>query len=235
VEDLAGKTAVVTGAGSGIGRAVALNLARNGMRVAILDIQADNAEQVAAEARRGGAEAWAAACDVSDGDATADLVRSFGPIGVLIANAGVTAFEPFAEMRESDIDWIYGVNFLGVSRLLRTVLPGMIAAGEGHVVVTSSMAGLVPTWAPIHAPYVATKAGALGMVLNLRPELAAHGVGCTVVCPGGVATNILDAPKRRPDRFGGASTSPIEPPKGFGSPSAPRHRQRTPEEVAAMI
>lgn len=235
MQDLADKTAVVTGAGSGIGRAVALNLARNGMRVAILDIQGEAAEKVAAEARALGAKAWAAACDVSDGDATSELVKSFGRVGVLVANAGVTAFERFANMREADLDWIYAVNFLGVSRLVRTVLPDMIAAGEGHIVVTSSMAGLVPTWAPIHVPYVATKAGILGMVLNLRPELAEHGVGCTVVCPGGVTTNILDSPKRRPERFGGASAMPIETPKGFGSASAPRYRQRTSGEVAAMI
>jgi NAD(P)-dependent dehydrogenase (short-subunit alcohol dehydrogenase family) len=187
------------------------------------------------EARALGAEAWAAACDVSDGEATATLVTSFGPIGVLVANAGVTAFERFADMRETDLDWIYSVNFLGASRLIRAVLPGMIAAGEGHLVVTASMAGLVPTWAPIHVPYVATKAGLIGMTLNLRAELAEQGVGCTVVCPGGVATNILDSPKRRPQRFGGASTAAIETPKGFTSPSAPRYRQRTPDEVAAMI
>jgi len=237
MQELAGKAALVTGAGSGIGRALALNLARNGMRVAALDIDGPAAAQVASEARVLGAEAWAAACDVSDpaatGEALSGATRALGPIAVLCANAGVTAFERFAEMSDADVDWIYSVNFMGVSRLVKAALPQMIAAREGHIVVTASMAGLVPTWAPIHVPYVASKSALIGMTMNLRSELAEHGVGCTVVCPGGVSTSIMDSPRRRPERFGGASANPIQPPKGFTPGSGPR-AMRTPEEVADM-
>ncbi len=235
---LMGKAALVTGAGSGIGRALVAELAGAGMMVGALDIDAAAAETAAAEARAGGGAAIGLACDVSDaaqmGAAFAQVEDRLGSISLFCANAGVTAFERLADMSATDIDWIYHVDFLAVSRGIRAVLPAMIAAGEGHIVATASMAGLAPTWVPYHVPYTAAKAGVIGMLMNLRPELAERGVGCTVVCPGGVATNILDSPRRRPDRFGGPTSGGITPPAGFRAPAGSRYVQRTAGEVARM-
>lgn len=234
-----GRVCLVTGAGSGIGRAMALAFAGEGMKVAVLDIDAAAAEAVAAEVRELGVEALGLACDVSEG---AEVTQTFalaaarlGPVAVFCANAGVTAFERFSDMSASDVDWILGVNLLGVVRGVRAVSPAMIEAGEGHIVAIASMAGLVPTWAPNHVPYAATKAGIIGLMMNLRAELAEQGVGCTTVCPGGVITDILNAPRRRPDRFGGPSDEPIRPPPGFRAPVGTKYAQRTPDEVARMV
>jgi len=239
MKTFAGRVCLITGAGSGIGRAMALELAGQGMKVGVVDIDAQAAEGVAAEARELGVEALGLPCDVSDEAGVAEtfsrVAARLGPVALFCANAGVTAFERFADMSRSDLDWIYGVNLLGISRGVREVAPGMIAAGEGHVVATASMAGLVPTWAPNHAPYAATKAGIIGLMMNLRAELAEHGVGCTVVCPGGVVTDILNSPRRRPSRFGGPSAEPVRPPPGFQAPAGARYAQRTPQEVALMV
>jgi len=234
-----GRVCLVTGAGSGIGRAMALEFAGQGMKVAVLDIEGAAADAVAAEIRGLGVEAVGMACDVSDDSGMAEAfdraaVR-LGPVAVFCANAGVTAFQRFADMTAADLDWIYGVNLLGVSRGVRAVASGMIAAGEGHIVATASMAGLVPTWAPNHVPYAATKSGIIGLMMNLRSELAEHGVGCTTVCPGGVITDILNAPRRRPERFGGPSDERIKPPPGFRAPVGAKYAQRTPQEVARMV
>lgn len=235
---LNGKAALVTGAGSGIGRALVLELASAGMKVAALDINAVAAEASAAEACDAGGVAIGLACDVSDAahmDAAFALaVERLGPMRVFCANAGVTAFERFADMSTTDVEWLYHVDFLAVSRGIHAMLPAMIAAGEGHIVATASMAGLAPTWVPYHVPYTAAKAGVIGMLMNLRPELAERGVGCTVVCPGGVATNILDSPSRRPDRFGGPASGGITPPAGFRAPAGSSYVRRTAREVARM-
>jgi len=138
-------------------------------------------------------------------------------------------------MSATDVDWIHHVDFLAVSRGIHAVLPAMIAAGEGHVVATASMAGLAPTWVPYHVPYTAAKAGVIGMLMNLRPELAERGVGCTVVCPGGVLTDILHSPSRRPERFGGPTSEGVKPPTGFRAPTGSKFVQRTPGQVARMI
>jgi NAD(P)-dependent dehydrogenase (short-subunit alcohol dehydrogenase family) len=239
VIDFSKNTAVITGAGSGIGKALAERLIREGMRVAVLDIDAANAQSTAASL---GDAALAIACDVSDTksvqEAVAQVLVALGAPTIVCANAGVTAFEPFADMSEMDIDWIYHVNLLGVSRVIRATLPAMLAAGRGgHIIATSSMAGLVPTWAPIHVPYTATKGGILGLMMNLRSELANHNIGCTTICPGGVSTNIFHTLKHRPERFGGPSNELLAPPAGFTLPSstARRSTMRTPEQVAEMV
>lgn len=206
--EIAGKAAVVTGGGSGIGMGLAKELARQGARVAVADISLENAERVAAEIRAAGGTAVALHCDVCDRGAIARMrdaaVAALGPIGLVFANAGATSFTPLAEMSDDDVDWIVQVNLMGVLHTTRAFLPGMIAAGEGHICATASMAGLLPGWMPVHVPYSAAKAGIIGAMMNLTIELNPLGIHTTSYCPGGVASGMkANNGRYRPERFGG--------------------------------
>ena len=206
--EIAGKTAVVTGGGSGIGAGLARELARQGARVAVADIRLANAEKVAAEIRAGGGEAIAVACDVCDKAsirAMRDAVHAaFGPVTLVFANAGATSFDPLIEMSDDDVDWILTVNLMGVTHTTRAFLPDMIAAKDGHICATASMAGLLPGWIPVHAPYSAAKAGIIGLMMNLSLELFEHNIHTTSYCPGGVASGMKNNNAAyRPARFGG--------------------------------
>jgi NAD(P)-dependent dehydrogenase (short-subunit alcohol dehydrogenase family) len=227
----------VTGGGSGIGRGLAMALAAEGASVVIADILEERAGAVAHDIERAGGSALAVACDVSERSSVRALKtaanKAFGTVSLLFANAGATCFERLTDMSEEDVDWIVQVNLLGVSNCLMAFLPDMIAAREGHVVATASMAGLIPAWIPLHVPYVAAKAGVIGMMLNLRSELSGSGIGCTVVCPGGVTSRITDSPGYRPERFGGPSRGVVAGPDDFAQ-SANLHF-RPPEEVARMV
>lgn len=240
VKTFAGRTAVVTGAGSGIGRALALRLAREGMHVAVVDIRQGPADAVAHEVRALGVKALAAACDVSDRAAVralaARVAGELGNVHVLCNNAGVTSFTRIDELDDRDWDWLLAVDVHGVTNGVQAFVPAMMAHGEGgHVVNTSSMAGLIPSWAPQHVPYTLAKAGIVGMSVNMRPELAARGVGVSVLCPGGVVTNILDTPQYRPQRFGGPGEGQV-PRINVPPPSATRPTTaRSPEQVAEMV
>lgn len=237
MKNFAGRTAVVTGGGSGIGRALALALAREGVAVAVVDILADNAGAVADEIREQGGVAVAQQCDVCDRDSVrrmkAEVVKTFGRISLLFANAGATSFDRLHEMSDDDIDWIIQVNLLGVTHCLQAFYPDMVAAGDGHVFATASTAGLLPGWVPYHAPYAAAKLGVIGLMLNLRIEAAEAGVGCTVLCPGGVESGMKDNNARyRPQRFGGPSEGGVNIPEGFFQ--AAEISFRPAREVAAM-
>jgi NAD(P)-dependent dehydrogenase (short-subunit alcohol dehydrogenase family) len=205
---LAGKAAVVTGGGSGIGRGLAIALAKEGAKVVVADIIKENADAVAAEIKRAGASAVAAACDVCERASIAKLKavanQAFGRISLLFANAGATSFDRLMDMPDNDVDWIIQVNLMGVTNCVRAFLPDMIAAREGHLTATASMAGVLPGWIPNHAPYSAAKAGIIGMMMNLRLELAESGIGTTIYCPGGVASGMKENNALyRPARFGG--------------------------------
>lgn len=148
--EMAGKAAVVTGSGTGIGRALAKELARQGAAVAVADIMIDNARQVVEEIAAAGGRAVALHCDVCEREAIrrmkAEANEALGPIRLLFANAGATSFEPLAEMADADVDWIVQVNLMGVMNTTRAFLPDMMAAREGHILATASMAGLLPGW-----------------------------------------------------------------------------------------
>ena len=237
IRDFAGRTALVTGGGSGIGRALVLALARENVRVVIADILFANAQAVASEVERAGGQALAVQCDVCDAAAIARMqaqARAFGAVTLLFANAGATSFERLSEMSGKDIDWILQVNLTGVVQTITAFLPEMMAAGEGHIVATASAAGLVPAWVPYHAPYSAAKAGIIGLMLNLRHELGEAGIGATVLCPFGVATNMQrDNQRYRPEKFGGPGTGPVKLPGRFFDNAALAFR--APEEVAEMV
>ena len=201
---LKGKVAVVTGAASGIGRAMAERFAREGMKLVLADIQ----EKPLAEARdaiaRGGVEAIAVPTDVSKWEQVDALaqraVEAYGAAHVLCNNAGVGTGGFAWEMSGADWDWVVGVNQWSVVHGIRAFVPRMIAQGEGHVVNTASMAGLVT--APGMSVYCATKHAVVAMSECLHLDLALTGNGSkvhvSVLCPAWVKTNIADAERNRP-------------------------------------
>ena len=144
--EFAGKVAVVTGGGSGIGRGQVMALANEGASVVVADIIKENADRVAAEVQQAGGTAVAVACDVSDRDSVkkmkAEANDALGPVSLLFATAGVTWFDRLTDMSEKNVDWVIQVNLMGTMYCMQAFLPDMIEAREGHVVATASNAGL---------------------------------------------------------------------------------------------
>jgi NADP-dependent 3-hydroxy acid dehydrogenase YdfG len=195
VKTLADKVVVITGAGSGIGRALAVNLARRGSLLALSDVDEPGlAETVALAQRAGAPEVRSDRLDVADRDAMGryalDVVQHFGRVNVIVNNAGVSLTGDFTDLEYADIDWIMGVNLWGVLHGTKEFLPHLIASGDGHVVNLSSLFGLISM--PGQSIYNATKYAVRGMSEALREEMlvAGHPVGVTSVHPGGIKTAI---------------------------------------------
>ncbi|MBI4247828.1 MAG: SDR family NAD(P)-dependent oxidoreductase, partial [Candidatus Rokubacteria bacterium] len=201
VESFEGRVAVVTGGGSGIGRALAEGLASAGARIVVADV--DEAAMAAAVAaiRAGGGQALAVRADVSDrGQVTALADRAwaaFGRVHVLCNNAGVVLHGGLAAASHRDWQWVLGVNLWGVIHGLEAFVPRMLAQREaGHVLNTASMAGLVAT--PGLGVYNTSKYAVVGLSETLAKELRPHGIGVSVLCPMGVATRIRESERHRP-------------------------------------
>jgi len=196
VRELAGRTAVVTGAGSGIGRALARALAAEGCRLALVDVDADGLE----ETRRllPGAIVTTHVADVSDrarmAALPAEVEAAHGAVHLLFNNAGITINAPFADHSIEDLERLIGVNLWGVVHGCHYFLPALLRAGEGHIVNTSSMAAFMGL--PNQAAYSLTKAGVRALSESLRVELAGSNIGVTSVHPGAIRTNILRAAAR---------------------------------------
>jgi len=190
MQELAGKVAVVTGAGSGIGEGIARAAAGAGMKVVVADIDVRNAERVAADI---GENALACKVDVTS-LASVEAMRDralerFGAVHLLCNNAGVWIG---ALMQDADIkDWQYliNVNFYGVIHGVKAFLPLLLRQGEGHVVNTASMGGLIS--GPPEGLYTTTKFAVVGLSEALLLEVAHEGVGVSVLCPGLVNTNLI--------------------------------------------
>ena len=201
MRDLAGKTAVITGAASGIGRAIAAACARQGMRVVLADVDLEGARETAALVKALGAESLPVQADVSvasDVDRLADAAFAFGPVALLVNNAGVMVAGPVWETPIADWQWMLGVNLMGVVHGVRSFVPRMLAQGsEGHVVNTASLAGLVST--PGLGAYSAGKHAvvALSECLAHDLRLADARIGVSVLCPGFVHTRLGDAARHR--------------------------------------
>ncbi|HEU4578066.1 MAG TPA: SDR family NAD(P)-dependent oxidoreductase [Polyangiaceae bacterium] len=194
MKDFAGKVIAITGAGSGIGRALAGAFAERGARLALSDIDAEAVEQTAERARRLGAEARAARVDVAERAqvfAWADSVAEhFGSVNVIANNAGVSLTAPVSELKLEDFEWLMSINFWGVVHGTQAFLPHLIRSGDGHVVNVSSIFGMLAV--PTHSAYNAAKFAVKGFTEALRMELLLEGrpVGVTSVHPGGISTNI---------------------------------------------
>ena len=206
MRDLAGKVAVVTGAASGIGLAVCRRLGADGMRVMMADVEEPALAAAAAGLTAEGIEVATAATDVSDAgsvEALAEVTFSrFGAAHVICNNAGVHRGGPSWEIPLPMWEWMIGVNVFGIVHGIRSFVPRLIAQGEGHVVNTASVGGLLA--GPWMSPYHATKHAAVAISESLHHELAAIGapVGVSVLCPGMVHTRIHEAMRNWPDRYG---------------------------------
>lgn len=196
MKELAGKVAVVTGAGSGIGRATARALAECGMPVAVTDLRPDSARETAAGIESTGGTARAFALDVRSPDAVVgaadEIGAAMGIPTVLVNNAGIAVGGLFLDTSYRSWQEIIAVNLLGVVHCCRAFLPRMVEGGAGgHVVNIASMLGY--TGIRGAGAYCATKFGVLGFTESLRAELADHGIGVSAICPGMITTNIINA------------------------------------------
>jgi len=186
---LEGKVALITGAGGGIGRAIALAFAKEGAKVVVNDEHGDESTAVADEVRAQGSEALALEGDVSRNDQVEEMVRktleAFGRIDVLVNNAGVAGEHvgmPLTDLTEEDWDRTYEVNLKAHFLTCRAVMPHMIDQKSGKIINISSIAG--KTGSPIIPHYSATKAGVVSFTQALARELAPHRVNVNAVCPG---------------------------------------------------
>lgn len=190
-----GKKALVTGAGSGIGRATAFLLAENGAQLILCDLNAEALERTATLARGLGAQVDTHRVDVSDWDDMQALAtkvnKTHGALDILINNAGVGLGGSFLDTPVSDWQWVLGINLMGVVHGCKAFLPAMVEKGRGHVVNTASAAGYYA--APDMTAYSASKHGVMGLSEALRAEMAEHGIGVSAICPGVVNTNIINA------------------------------------------
>ncbi|MEL7232715.1 MAG: SDR family NAD(P)-dependent oxidoreductase [Pseudomonadota bacterium] len=203
LEEYAGKLALVTGAGDGIGAMLARNFAAAGLRVCVQDIRED---AVCAVAEEIGDAAFPLAFDVSDRDAcfnAAQALKSHGPLNLLWINAGVGVGSPLIKGKANAVEWAFGVNVLGVIWTAQAFRPLMDGTdGPRHVGVTASTASIRPPEGAFPL-YATTKHGTFAVAEALRGELSADRIGTTILCPGLLNTKIWDGAKARPDRFGG--------------------------------
>ena len=194
MNEFEGRVAAVTGAGSGIGRSLAVQLAQRGCHLAISDIDEAGLAETAHLADRAGAKITTQRLDVADRDAMhawADrVVTDHGKANIIVNNAGVALGATVEGMSYDDLEWLMGVNFSGVVSGTKAFLPHLKAAGEGHVVNISSVFGLIGI--PSQSAYNAAKFAVRGFTEALRVELDIEGCGvsATAIHPGGIKTNI---------------------------------------------
>jgi 3-hydroxybutyrate dehydrogenase len=225
--------AFITGAGRGIGRAIAVRFARAGARVVVAARTSAEIDAVAAELRQSGATALAVTCDVTSAvsvtDAVATAQQQFGPIDILVNNAGIAPTAPLHRLDEALWQRTLDVNLTGTYRCMRAVLPSMVERGYGRVINIASIASRIG--GAYLAAYSASKHGVLGLTRSVALEVAGRGVTVNAICPGFVATDMTDAGIANITARTGRS--PDEARQILESQS-PQHRLIEPEEVAAI-
>jgi len=231
VRDFGGKVAVITGAGSGIGRALALALAKEGAELALSDIDTAGLAETVHGAEAFGVRVSQQRLDVAQREAVfahaARVVQEHGRVNLVVNNAGVALDATIGVMRYEDLEWLMGINFWGVVHGTKAFLPHLIASGDGHIVNLSSVFGLIAV--PGQSAYNAAKFAVRGFTECLRQELELEGqpVSATCVHPGGVRTNIVRRGRIRNGASGLSQEDAIE--------QFEQAARTTPEQAARKI
>ena len=213
MKDLAGKTAFVTGAASGIGLGIATAFAQAGVKVMLCDIEAEALARAVEGLKTTNADVEGVRADVSlkaelKAAAEATIAR-YGKVHILVNNAGVGGGGPYGAWTDAGWDWSIGVNLMAVVWGIEIFGPLLEHGKGGHIVSTASIAGLVSRSS---LPYNVTKYGVVALSEGLRPELAPRGIGVSVLCPGFIRTHIMESWRNLPQRFGALIDAP--PPSG---------------------
>ena len=218
-----GRTAFLTGAASGIGRCLAIELAQAGCNLCLVDVNADGLKKLAAELVPSGVRTILFPCDLTDRKAVSATIASAlhqsGGIDLLINNAGVAYYGPTDQMTQSQWDWLMTINLLAPIQITHELLPGLLQRPDAHIVNMCSISGLVAVGR--FSAYHTSKFGLIGLTESLRAEYGRQGLGVTAICPGPVLTNLYAA----------AASGRA----GQKVPSPPSWMCATPERVAAVI
>jgi NAD(P)-dependent dehydrogenase (short-subunit alcohol dehydrogenase family) len=214
MREFKGKTAIVTGAASGIGLGIAKALASAGVNIMLADLRAKPLETARQAVAALGVRAEAMTVDVSDPASVAAagkaVTDAFGALHIAVNNAGVAMHgTPIEKLSNEEWSWVMGVNIDGVINGIRTFVPMIRAHGQGgHVVNTGSVSSLFVREGRNQGAYAMTKYAVLALSEALEQEVKEAGIGVSVLCPGGVTTSIFDSAATRPERFGGAYRRP---------------------------
>lgn len=216
MDDLRGKVAFITGGASGIGLGLAHALAAEGMRIALADVRRDALQSAVRGLAAQGASALGVDLNVVDRAAWATaadrVARELGPVQVLCSNAGVNFVGPTQDATFEDWDFCLGVNLGGAINAVRTFAPRLIERGAGgHIVITASVSGLYTSGGS--GCYVTSKFALVGLAESLRADLAPHGIGVSVLCPGPVKSDLFESTVAvRPQALGATGSVPVIPP-----------------------
>jgi short-subunit dehydrogenase len=209
MKDLKGKVVLITGGATGIGKALALELANESMKIVLASTNKERLEATADEVRKAGAvDVLTVICDVSKRDSVVNLheevTKAYGTVDLLIANAGVTTGGSLLDHKPSDYDWVMDVVLQGTISCIQIFYPDMVKQRSGHIVLIGSQAGIAPNWMTLHGPYIAAKSAVMALGSTLHPEAAEHGVGVSNIIVAGTLTEIIKSERSRPKNYGEA-------------------------------